>query len=267
MESALPRPNVAHSNPFASHALIDFLRVNRTHALSHPSFGAYAHINQEHPSGRTRWVYIARAREGRWFLSWRDIWKERHIRRKLIPVIISAIFLVLVLGLYIAFAISNSHLGQELHILLIFMILILAIVLCHSMIRFSLAVFRGPNASTNRIPNQAGPHGYAQPERPIPVTLVADEEMLTESNGAVREKVTVPPPAYGLWRSSVRINPDLLYWQRVNNSPRRASEDPGSKPTSPRPPSYTSDNGIDYVVEAQPRPFSEWPTPEASDRR
>ncbi|EAU38618.1 conserved hypothetical protein [Aspergillus terreus NIH2624] len=172
----------------------------------------------------------------------------------------------------LAFAISGSPLEEELHILLIFMILILSIVWCHSLIRFSLAVLRGP--ATNRIPSRAGPNGYAQPERPIPVTFIADEEMMTGGNGEVREKVTAPPPAYGLWRSTVRINPDLLYWQRVDESTSRSAphsnsigEDSGSKPTSPRPPSYTSDNGIDYAVEAQPRSFTRWPVPEESGRR
>jgi hypothetical protein len=102
--------------------------------------------------------------------------------------------------------------------------------------------------------------GYAQPDRPIQVTLAGDEEALVD--GAVREKVTTPPPAYGLWRSSVRINPDLLYWRRVeddelppaavNGTQRRSNR----KPSVPRPPSYTSDDGVDYVIQAQPRPFA-----------
>lgn len=85
------------------------------------------------------------------------------------------------------------------------MILILVIVFCHSLIRFLMVVFRGSRSAVamNRIPSSAGPTGYAQPERPIHVILAGDEEILTENNGASREKVTPLPPAYGLWRGSV----------------------------------------------------------------
>lgn len=52
-----------------------------------------------------------------------------------------------------------------------------------------------------------------------------------------------------------RINPDLLYWHRVDESaaPRRSTS--GKVVTTQRPPSYASDNGVDYVIEAQPRSF------------
>ncbi|KAI9039234.1 uncharacterized protein KD926_009775 [Aspergillus affinis] len=201
--------------------------------------------------------------------------KEKGPRRKFITLITSAVFLIFILALYLAFAVSHSNLGRELHILLVFMILILAIVLCHSLIRFIMVVLRDPRTlATNRIPSRSGPTGYAQPERPIPVVLANDEEALAESQGPSREKVTVPPPAYGLWRSSVRINPDLLYWQKVNQEAHpmskrmsRSEQPSNAKTTTPRPPSYTSDNGIDYVVEAQPRSFSHWNIPEEPEHR
>ncbi|KAE8417045.1 hypothetical protein BDV36DRAFT_187385 [Aspergillus pseudocaelatus] len=196
--------------------------------------------------------------------------KEKNTRRQLVTLAISAIFLILALSLFFAFAVSKSHLGHELHILLIFMILILIVVFCHSLIRFSMEVLRGSRSAVamNRIPSRAGPTGYAQPEYPIHVILAGDEEILTENNGASRKKVTPPPPAYGLWRSSVRINPDLLYWHRVASNapslPQHANEAQGlgGKTPLPRPPSYTSDNGIDYVIEAQPRSITQGPSAE-----
>lgn len=148
-----------------------------------------------------------------------------------------------------------------------------------------MAIGRGSQFTGNHIPHNVGPSGYAQPERPIPVVLAGDEELLAESHRSAQEKIPPPPPAYGLWRSSVvsvskccssnqkltvflqRINPDLLYWQRVEERARsskksnRASR--GAKKTSaPRPPSYTSDDGIDYVVEAQPRSLAQQPGPD-----
>ena len=174
----------------------------------------------------------------------------------------------------IAFSASHAQLGRELRILLIFMLLILAIVFCHAFVRFALAIARGPIViDRNRIPSQIGPGGYAEPNQPIPVALAADEEAMAEGDGNIREKVPAPPPAYGLWRSSVvsiqsnpscnhavllidvllqRINPDLLHWQRVENAPA-SRQNPSRKTPAPRPPSYASDDGVDYVIEAQPR--------------
>ncbi|PWY77128.1 hypothetical protein BO70DRAFT_295164 [Aspergillus heteromorphus CBS 117.55] len=197
--------------------------------------------------------------------------KETRARRRLITLVVSAAFLVLVVAIYLAFAASRTTLGRELKILLIFMILILGIVFCHSLTRFLMVILRRPDTdvSTNRIPSRAGPAGYAQPARPIHVILAGDEDV-AESQSTVREKVTAPPPAYGLWRSSVRINPDLLYWQRVENNrqqpPKSIDRRMSNKARIPRPPSYTSDNGVDYVIEAQPRSLTQWHIPEEPER-
>ena len=92
-----------------------------------------------------------------------------------------------------------------------------------------------------------------------------------------------PPPAYGLWRGSVRLDPNLLHWQRVEGQEardvldsRRQSRNGSPNPserrgTSPqgspvlgsvveeqtvgqvrRPPSYVSEDGVSYVVSALP---------------
>ncbi|PYH42191.1 uncharacterized protein BP01DRAFT_303941 [Aspergillus saccharolyticus JOP 1030-1] len=200
------------------------------------------------------------------------LFRQRKIRRRLITLIASGVFLLSVVAVYLAFAASRTTLGRELQILLIFMILIIGIVFCHSLTRFLMAIVprSASEIATNRIPSRAGPSGYAQPAHPIHVVLAADEDSVTESRKAVREKITAPPPAYGLWRSSVRLNPDLLYWQRVDNSSRLQQvfeRGFSNKSQAPRPPSYTSDNGIDYVVEAQPRSFMQCHAPEQSSRR
>lgn len=66
-------------------------------------------------------------------------------------------------------------------------------------------LLRGPRDeyASNRVPSRVGPMGYAQPERPIHVVLARDEEIAADGDEAGREKVMPPPPAYGLWRSSV----------------------------------------------------------------
>ncbi len=46
--------------------------------------------------------------------------------------------------------------------------------------------------------------GYANPDRPIQITLVRDEEVVADAPEEDQGKAVLPPPpAYGLWRSSV----------------------------------------------------------------
>ena len=50
-----------------------------------------------------------------------------------------------------------------------------------------------------RLPEMAGPGGYAIPDEPIPVVLARDEE----AAGIESEVTKTGPPAYGVWRESV----------------------------------------------------------------
>ncbi|KAF2458317.1 hypothetical protein BDY21DRAFT_284273, partial [Lineolata rhizophorae] len=188
-------------------------------------------------------------------------------------------------------------LGQELHVLFILVILCTTIIFCHSLIRLCMLAIRPQSALADeenqqpRIPSMTGPEGF-HPIRPIRVHLARDEEIANgeDDEGAAREGaetaekgLMAPPPAYGLWRSSVRVDPNLLHWQRnpsvssesapgaaaaaaavesssgsaVSASPRDAAPDAASSrprpELGPRPPSYASDDGVDYVVEAAPR--------------
>ena len=144
-----------------------------------------------------------------------------------------------------------------------------------------------PSRHRNPLPNLNAPEGF-QPVVPIPVVLARDEALLSDSEDEndmehdlekEKEKVTPPPPAYGLWRSSVRVDPNLLHWQRVDEnraqsaiSMPRSSRATGSvvaaavhdspavsaanerlqaeTETGPRPPSYVSEDGVSYVTEA-----------------
>jgi hypothetical protein len=52
------------------------------------------------------------------------------------------------------------------------------------------------------------------------------------------------------------VDPNRIYWQRNDETQAAASElsTPAARPsTANRPPSYASDDGIEYVVEARPR--------------
>ena len=136
------------------------------------------------------------------------------------------------------------------------------------------------------MPNMTDADGF-QPVVPIRVHLRRDEEAALDEADEVdvedpeKEKLPPPPPAYGLWRSSVRVDPNLLHWQRVEDadnrgsvissipqsrtgsvtgpsgsvigpSPLAASNTPPGQ-IGPRPPSYASEDGVSYIIEAAPR--------------
>ncbi|KAF1973641.1 hypothetical protein BU23DRAFT_568044 [Bimuria novae-zelandiae CBS 107.79] len=223
-------------------------------------------------------------------------------RGKLVASIISGLFLTTVLAIYLALALSKNALSQEIHVLFIMIVLGTTIFFCHSLIRLCILILRPPREDPERpsIPNMTGPEGF-HPVRPIRVHLARDEELAdaytSDEEDAVEgagldadggeKDVKLPPPAYGLWRSSVKVDPNLLHWQRVDDTlPPPAAPfgvHPGSRSGSvssartrngsvvsmrngsvssargapveqgPRPPSYASDDGVSYVVEARAR--------------
>ena len=162
-------------------------------------------------------------------------------------------------------------------------LLAITIFFCHSLIRLCMLMLNPPREGQRpQIPSMTGPDGF-QPIVPIRVHLARDEEAgateeIAENDMDVEDpekhKLPPPPPAYGLWRSSVRVDPNLLHWQRVEAQNNRASvttdishsrngsaSDPAaasapappSGTQGPRPPSYVSDDGVSYIIEAAPR--------------
>lgn len=198
--------------------------------------------------------------------------KNRKIRSKILSCFISGLFLTLVLTVYLALALSNRNESEEFHVLLILIILTTTIFFCHALIRLCMMIINPPNDDDppRNLPQMIGPGGYANPPVPIRVALARDEE----AAGIESEATKMPPPAYGLWRESVRMDPNRIYWQR-NNAPlvpdleRQISS--GRPTTANRPPSYISDDGIDYVIDATPRsiaPTTDVPLPpHPSERR
>ncbi|KAI8933709.1 hypothetical protein NX059_009425 [Plenodomus lindquistii] len=205
-------------------------------------------------------------------------------RGKMFACIISGIFLVTVLAVYLAIALTNRDLGQEIHILFIMILLAITIFFCHSLIRLCMLILNPPREEQHRpnIPSMTGPDGF-KPMVPIRVHLARDEEAgipdtepldsETEIHDLEKDILPPPPPAYGLWRSSVRADPNLLHWQRaedgygggsvISSVPQTRqgslSGAPVHMPTTqpahegPRPPSYVSEDGVSYIVEAVPR--------------
>ncbi|ORY54961.1 uncharacterized protein BCR38DRAFT_462129 [Pseudomassariella vexata] len=194
--------------------------------------------------------------------------KSRRTRTQVLRCFVSGIFLTLLLTVYLALSITKNINNSEFTVLLILVILFTTIVFCHGLIRLCMLVVKPPSLEDDRsrssLPQMLGPGGYAIPRRPIRVVLARDEE----AAGMESETTKLQPPAYGLWRESVRVDPNRIYWQRNDQATPENGEwdsaDDGRPATSNRPPSYASEDGVEYVVEARPRsvvPLGDVPLP------
>ncbi|PGH02333.1 hypothetical protein AJ79_07673 [Helicocarpus griseus UAMH5409] len=190
--------------------------------------------------------------------------RSKEARKKLVECALSAVVLIAIFVIYLALSLSSAVTGREFHVVLILILMILVIYFCHSFIRFFMIAWRpAPRYSPPAIPRRGGGLEYAQPSQPIPVILARDEEEATDMETGNRTTsnnagvLAPPPPAYGLWRSSVKINPNLVHWQRrqETNPQQTSTENANNGNDTPnRPPSYISDDGVRYVVDLQPRP-------------
>ncbi|KAI1494166.1 hypothetical protein F5X96DRAFT_34032 [Biscogniauxia mediterranea] len=212
--------------------------------------------------------------------------ESRRMRSQVLRCFVSGMFLMLMLSIYLALSLTKNINSSEFTILVILVILATTIFFCHGLVRLCLMVLRprsddddeqrrGADAADSRggpLPQYYGPGGYAIPRRPIRVVLARDEEAAGILDS---EAAKLQPPAYGLWRESVRVDPDRIYWQRneqaqpeddndddasSSNGGTRTSREGGDAGAGagggadrPRPPSYASDDGVEYVVEARPR--------------
>ncbi|KAI1800011.1 hypothetical protein F4811DRAFT_59933 [Daldinia bambusicola] len=189
--------------------------------------------------------------------------KSRRIRSQILRCFVSGLFLMAMLTVYLALSITRNVNSNEFTVLLIVVILSATIFFCHGLVRICMLIIKPPNEDERpRMPQLMEPGGYAVPRRPIHVILARDEEAAGIDN--VTNKLE--PPAYGLWRESVRVDPDRLYWQRNDQAPTAADEEQQTHPETAhtRPPSYASEDGVSYVVEARPRsmaPLTDAPLP------
>ncbi|KAI9677191.1 MAG: hypothetical protein M1829_002765 [Trizodia sp. TS-e1964] len=181
---------------------------------------------------------------------------RKVVRNKILVCLLSGGVLVILLTLYLGMAISQTGRPQLFHVIFILIILAVTIVFCHALIRVCMLALADPAEARRQQARRDG--RFVLPKGPIRVTTVQDD-----IESAAAKLPPPPPPAYGLTRCSVRANPDLFYWQRNEDAP------PVSEPESiattqagvpvngyyaPRPPSYMSDDGVEYALDPLPRP-------------
>ncbi|EZF33045.1 hypothetical protein H109_01615 [Trichophyton interdigitale MR816] len=188
--------------------------------------------------------------------------KARSTRRKLIDCAVSGILLASVLTTYLVLAVTSSGKKFEFHIILIIALMACTVYFCHSLIRLLMTAKRRQVRrrrvhydQPTRDPDMV--ESFTHIDRPIPVIFATDLEMGlgtgAEENENKPGQVSIPPPAYGLWRGSVKMDPSRLYWQRID--PQKPNRCHSQSMGEPRPPSYISDEGVQssIIVNLQPQ--------------
>lgn len=116
--------------------------------------------------------------------------------------------------------------------------LIFVVLFAHALIRLSILLVRLHRNGGLTDPSDNDPEAFAQVSDPIRVVLQRDEELgLSGYQAPENDKsMPAPPPSYGRWRGSVRVDPNLIHWQRNETNQRPLSEG-----TLRRPPSYVDE--------------------------
>ncbi|KAI1262614.1 hypothetical protein F5Y18DRAFT_418763 [Xylariaceae sp. FL1019] len=190
--------------------------------------------------------------------------KSRQVRTHILRCFVSGLVLISMLTIYLSLSLTKNINTNEFSILLILLILLTTIFFCHGLVRLCMLIVRPKDRrdEAGGLEERFATSGYAIPQQPIRVVLARDEE----ATGVESEATKFEPPAYGLWRESVRVDPDRIYWQRAEVSPLSTpdasdTEEDGRSRTAPRrPPSYASEDGVDYVVDARPRSIAPPPS-------
>ncbi|KAF8427549.1 hypothetical protein EV426DRAFT_699389 [Tirmania nivea] len=232
-------------------------------------------------------------------MKWAKIWwwqRDDILKARMSIVVMAWVLLASVLTIYLALHFTHRLSVREIHIVLIMLLLLVSLFFLHSLFRLFMATIRlehsscaappsnldidiesqmqnNPNRTTVHVTFIRGPGGYAVPAAPIPIAfpdgdIDEDGDGGADGNRASSVVTTLPPPAYGLWRSSVMVNPDQFYWVRRGDdthSPARPAE-MGARTPPPlaeqvggrvnmvpvqmvyRPPSYSSEDGVEYVL-------------------
>ncbi|RPA85481.1 hypothetical protein BJ508DRAFT_322532 [Ascobolus immersus RN42] len=213
---------------------------------------ALADIEAQERGQRTRPRRRRSARKLKW---WSDDGGWDGFKGKILALIISGILLAISLALYLGLSLGAKTPNNTVNVVLILALLITGIFFCHALIRLMILATKPP--SQRNLPEDFQDSALPLPRHPIPVHLPGSP--ITAGAPAAPKP---PPPAYGLWRYSVRVAPEQLQWMRRDQAAGEGLVAPslptptGVRPESAasnRPPSYMSDDGVGYVVRAEPR--------------
>ncbi|KAJ9609003.1 hypothetical protein H2200_006774 [Cladophialophora chaetospira] len=183
--------------------------------------------------------------------------------------------LLVALVIYLVLAATGIAKNTMFHVISILFLLSLTGVFVHQLLRMFILI-RRPRRSRHRTAHGSR-RGHTRgqtrttrqrtrkpiepehvPEKPIPIHMTSDTGFGPDVEA--HPIVQPPPPVYGNFRGSMRIDPNLVHWKEVqtkNPSPLTPTYDEAMSQVHQtmgyRPPSYLSETGATEVIETQRR--------------
>ncbi|KAK6522528.1 hypothetical protein TWF281_001971 [Arthrobotrys megalospora] len=250
-----------HSNQLPLPAINDLPRIQ-----THPSQPVMAQdMHQTTPPASSvprRDSDSASSTTGMSFKEFAKSWLIKpELKTRVAILLVWSVVFIVVLSIYLGLFMSNKLTAPPLQIALILVTLMAAFFFFHSLIRVCLAVARPFSYPDEEQPQTnyvnpmfggmtagPGPWGYAQPGRPIQVYAMPGQSGASVEDDGAPKELPPPPPAYGIWRQTVRVNPAQFYWVRRSQADGVYSQGHNEAPsnrtsvgsTGTRPPSYAS---------------------------
>ena len=237
--------------PSASHDHLQTLYANPLTPINH----TWRVVRTEDPQSHEERSFRTRRRTKPTMKKWSKLFsassfKRHQVRTRAILAIAFGLTLLFTLGVYLGLAASGISSGLMFHILFIIFILALTTVFCHSLLTMCLLILKPRPRRVEQI-RPSSLHADVSPEKPIPIVMAIDEEaglspLSPNSPDLEKPIVRPPPPVYGVWRDTKRMDPNLVHWAKLPPSPdtptyeealREVQQDVGN-----RPPSYV--NGV-----------------------
>ncbi|KEF58138.1 uncharacterized protein A1O9_06062 [Exophiala aquamarina CBS 119918] len=177
--------------------------------------------------------------------------------------------LVVAVVIYLVLAVTGVAGNTAFHVLSILFILSLTGIFCHQLIRMFILIKaprrtrrraahgRRHGGTSHRTKRHGGTADDIPPEKPIQIHMSNDDGFGADVEMIGDAPVQYPPPVYGNFRTSTRMNPDFVHWKHVPPSPLTPTYDEALNHVLPtttyRPPSYLSESGMTQVLENQSR--------------
>ncbi|RVX70105.1 hypothetical protein B0A52_06277 [Exophiala mesophila] len=198
----------------------------------------------------------------------RRAYRDRRVNAKAKICFAFGITLIVAAIIYLVLAFTGIARNTTFHVLSILLILVLTGVFCHQLVRMFMLI-KAPRrhaqtaAQRRRHATRERSRKYRQqveetiPEKPIQIHMASDHGDERDLEAATEVHVPPPPPVYGNFRGSIRMNPDYIHWRHVPPSPLTPSYNEAVGDVHPsaeyRPPSYLSEGGVSEMVESQSR--------------
>ncbi|CAD0101153.1 unnamed protein product, partial [Aureobasidium mustum] len=188
--------------------------------------------------------------------------QHREIRNTSIMTGILCVLLVIALSMYVAMAIPRvNDIPASVHVFIIGTFVVITGFILLFSVRLHKAIGRHKMDKSQSAGARDGRSTAVRPTEteeslipnsPIMVQYEADEDVERASQDS-RVNVRPPPPAYGRWRGSYRMDPELLHWRRVGDveegEQRNSVDTAPPMYASPLRPVRTRQDGVVGVTE------------------